>query len=293
MSLSLAACDQSQPGGSDMAESEQGRPLVIASNYPLYFFASQIAGNTVEIVLPDIVEDPANWKPDSAAIEQMQAANLILLVGAGYESWLQWASLPDGLMLDTSSAFRDQLIPLEQETVHQHGPAGEHSHIGVAFTVWLDPELAIEQAKAIGQALSKLSPKNAAVYQEKFLRLSERLMELDGQLQQAFNKLGNQPLLFSHPVYQYLERRYELNGVSVHWEPEEPPGNSALIELGEILRKHPAKLMIWEDETLAATASQLKNFGVAVVPFHTVSNVPPDGDFFDVMAANIQRLSWQ
>jgi len=291
LSLVLASCNAEQADDSGSFDSTPTRPVVVASNYPLYYFASRIAGDSVEVILPEIKGDPANWKPESHAIEQLQSADLVFLVGAGYESWLEWVSLPDEKLMDTSASFRDRLIPLEQEGVHQHGPQGEHSHTGFAFTVWLDPGLAIEQAKAIAQALSKLSPGDSAAYETRLASLEGELLSLDKNLRQVFEGIGDQPVLFSHPVYQYLETRYSLNGLSVHWEPDEEPGKSAMIEFHRNLRGHPAKLMIWEDQPLQTTADQLEGSGVASIVFHTASSRPQSGDYFSLMEANIQRLS--
>ena len=123
--------------------------MVLATNYPLYFFASEIAGDAVDVRMPDIDGDPAMWVPGPADFSQLQAADLIILNGAGYESWLAFTSLPSGLLLDTTADIQDRLLPIENVTLHQHGPQGEHSHQGAAFTTWLDPQIAIEQAKEI------------------------------------------------------------------------------------------------------------------------------------------------
>ena len=48
-------------------------PLVYASNYPLYFFASEIAGDAVEVRLPEIKGDPAYWAPDGDQVAELQA----------------------------------------------------------------------------------------------------------------------------------------------------------------------------------------------------------------------------
>ena len=237
--------------------------------------------------------DPADWKPGSEAISQLQAADLVLLNGAGYESWLSWVTLPGALLVDTSAGFSDRLIPLTRETVHQHGPSGDHSHTGTAFTVWLDPTLAIEQANAIEEAISKLVPANEPEHRSRLNTLKGRLEELDKSLAGVFEKVSSRPLLFSHPVYQYLEARFGLNGASLHWEPEAEPGTNAWIDLQAILRGHPARLMIWEDDPVDATAKQLQQLGINVLTFHTASRLPATGDYFDVMTANIERLQLQ
>ena len=289
----LAACEQ-QPAETVLnGASQNAASIVMASNYPLYFFAHELVGDSgapIDIRFPERMGDPANWEPDSAAITGLQNARLILLNGAGYELWLGWVTLPGDRLLDTSVEFTDRLIPLLEESVHQHGPAGEHSHTGTAFTVWLDPSLAIQQAQAIEHALSALAPDHAQSFKTNLAILLERLKSLDRDQQQAFQALAGQALIFSHPVYQYLQARYGLNGLSLHWEPEEYPGPRAWIDLHEILSRHPATLMLWEDEPLAETRKQLQQSGIRSVPFHTASNRPASGDYFDVMNANLERL---
>jgi len=289
--LVLTAC-----GGESSSESAEigissTRPLIVASNYPLYFFAREIAGDSAEVVFPEMEGDPANWKPGSEDIALLQSADLVILNGAGYESWLNWVSLPSGILLDTSVGMGDRLIPMEEEVVHQHGPQGEHSHQGVAFTTWLDATLAMVQASAIEQAISGLVPVNREVHQERLAGLKARLAELDEELQAAFRAISNQPLIFSHPVYQYLAARYGLNGTSVHWEPGEDPGVRAWIDFRQTLQRHPAKLMIWEDEPGEQITAQLTQLEMLTVTFHTASNTPADGDYFDVMKVNLENLS--
>jgi zinc transport system substrate-binding protein len=293
ISLVLVACDAEQAVDDGAGTAVSSRPLVVASNYPLYYFASEIAGDRADVVLPAMQGDPANWKPGSEAIAHMQSADLVILNGAGYESWLDWVSLAQDRLLDSSAGFRDRLIALEEDPVHQHGPQGDHSHRGTAFTFWLDPALAAEQARAVEQALTGLAPQNAAFHRANLDALIARLEALDKALHEVFAHLAGQPLVFSHPVYQYLASRYQLNSVSMHWEPQEDPATSAWLELREVLRSHPAKLMIWENQPLAATSEALLQLGVATVVFRTASGVPDDGDYFDLMEANIDSLLLQ
>ena len=86
----------------------------------------------------------------------LQAADLVLLNGAGYEGWLNFVSLREERLVNTTAGLADRLLLLEEAVVHQHGPEGEHSHAGNAFTTWLDPTLAAVQALAIERALASL-----------------------------------------------------------------------------------------------------------------------------------------
>lgn len=288
--LVLAACGNEPASEAANIGTHKSRPLLIASNYPLYFFAREIAGDSAQVIFPDMEGDPANWKPGAEAIARMQSADLVILNGAAYESWLGWVSLPNEILLDTSEGIRDRLIPMENETVHQHGPQGEHSHQGLAFTIWLDPTLALEQARAIERAISDLVPENRQAHQAGLASLEARLTALDEALRLAFETFTDQEVIFSHPVYQYLAARYGLNGVSMHWEPGEDPGIKAWIDFRETLRRHPALRMIWEDQPADKTASQLEQLGMQSIVFHTAANPADDSNYFDVMNANIERL---
>ncbi len=284
----LMACTDKEPVGPD--STSRNMPVVLTSNYPLYFFAREIAGKTIEVVFPTITGDPAMWAPTGPDVAELQDADLLILNGADYESWLAFTTLPVGHSLDTTAQVQAMLLPIENEAVHQHGPAGEHSHQGTAFTTWLDPQLAIEQARAVMRGLSLLEPGQSGLFETNFEKLKQRLTQLDQSLATVFAELGEQPVIFSHPVYQYLQHRYDINGRSLHWEPEVEPGTREWIDFGNLLRQHPAKLMIWEDTPLDSVRVKLEQMGIRVLVFNPVGNVPSDGDYFTVMEQNLAGL---
>lgn len=266
------------------------RPVVYASNYPLYFFATEIVGGKIDIRLPEMQGDPAFWAPDGDQAAALQKADLILLNGAGYESWLDFVSLRDERLVDTTEDLTDRLLPLEEATVHQHGPEGEHSHAGTAFTTWLDPQLAVAQAQAITAALAGLAPADEAEFNKHLAELQQKLEQLDHDLEQAFAALGDQAVIFSHPVYQYLESRYSINGQSVHWEPDAVPNTRQWIDFQKLLAGHPSELLIWEGTPLAETVDRLGQQGIISAIFEPAGNRPDQGDYFEVMERNRQQL---
>jgi len=263
-----------------------GKPVVYTVNYPLAYFAERIAGSKVEVVFPHMEGDPAFWEPTPEQIAEFQDADLILLNGASYAKWVLKVSLPQARLVDTSTAFKDRLIVIDGAATHSHGPGGAHAHGDIAFTTWLDPHLALQQAVAIRDAFSKHWQMDAADFQA----LEKELLEFDAQLETAFGEFEDQPLLGSHPIYQYLTRRYNLNMESVHWEPDEAPDAEMWSELNDILGAHPAKLMLWEAEPLADTKAKLEEKGVQSMVFDPCGNRPVAGDFISVMNANIHNL---
>jgi zinc transport system substrate-binding protein len=202
--LPLVACGESGEGAPPTSAAEAAReaPLsVFVVNYPLRYMAGRIGGAHVRVSFPapaDVV--PATWIPDGDIVAAYQSADMILLNGAGYARWIGLASLPRARVVDTSAAFGDRLIALERSVTHVHGPAGDHAHDGTAFTTWLDPTLAIEQARAIAQALSRARPQQAESFSRNLAQLEAELRALDARLAAVADHIGEAPLLFSHPV---------------------------------------------------------------------------------------------
>jgi zinc transport system substrate-binding protein len=273
-----------------VAKEEQAKPKVIVSNYPLQYFVERISSGLVDIKFPARVSgDPAYWQPTAEDILTMQQADLILLNGASYEKWIKNVSLPQSKMVETTEGFNEQFIPLEETVTHSHGMEGDHEHSGTAFTTWLDPALAAKQAHAVRNALIRILPKYKSLFEEQYVGLEKDLIDLDKQLQQII-KSPEIPVLFSHPVYQYLENRYKISGMSVHWEPDQMPDDAMWKELKHILHHHKAKWMIWEDQPMTAISKRLNATDIKSIVFNPCGNIPDSGDYLKLMNSNLEQL---
>lgn len=265
-------------------------PCVAAVNYPLAFFAEEITGDAVAVHFPEIDGDPAFWQPGAEEVGKFQQADLIFLNGAHYAKWVDTVSLPNSKTVSTAAYFRDQLIAEEGGEVHKHGDGEAHTHGELAFTTWLDPQLAKLQLVSIHEALVKQWPEQQQAFDANFKQSYQQLLDLDAEAEKVFVKLGDQAIVGSHPVYQYLARRYELNLKSVHWEPSVAPTMVQWQELRDLLADHPAKLMIWEAEPLAEVVEELEKMGVKSVVFNPCGNRPEAGDYFSAMQQNLDGI---
>jgi len=260
-------------------------------NYPLQYFAERIGGEHINVVFPAPADvDPAYWMPDPPTITAYQQADLILLNGARYAKWINKVTLPQFRMVNTSAGFKDQYIESAEILTHSHGSEGQHAHESLAFTTWIDFNLAARQAKAIAEALSRKRPELKDTFQKNYQKLEQDLLKLDRDLKTLISKDPSRPLVVSHPVYDYFARRYGLNIKSVHWEPDETPANEQMMELNRILKEHPAKWMIWEGEPMKETVERLLSIGVNSLVFNPCGNTPDQGDFLSVMRQNVDNL---
>jgi zinc transport system substrate-binding protein len=274
-----------------LAGHSAGKLTIYTVNYPLQYFTERIGGDLVDVYFPapkDI--DPAYWSPNVETISAYQQADLIVLNGAGYAKWVRKVALPRLRTVDTSAAFSDRLITAGDVVTHSHGPEGDHLHSGTAFTTWLDFTQAAQQAEAIAVALTRKRPDAKGQIDRNLDSLKADLLALDERTAKAVSSDATRPLLASHPVYQYLARRYGLNLKSVMWEPDEAPGAAQWAQLGETLNDHPARWMLWEREPVPETIERLGQLGVESIVLNPCGNLPKAGDFLSVMVENAASL---
>ncbi|MEM7477503.1 MAG: metal ABC transporter substrate-binding protein [Planctomycetota bacterium] len=289
-SLLTAGCrDLASPEGD--RNPAKAKIRVGAVNYPLAYFARRIGGEQVEVhfSVPES-DDPAFWKPNVDEIGIFQEADLILLNGADFAKWTGHVSLPRSKTVNTTAEVQEKYIQVQESIAHQHGPEGEHSHQGLAFTTWLDFQIAIAQARSVKNALCDQMPNSVPSFEGRFEDLEEELNALDEQLASVVAGQKNRPLFGSHPVYQYLRQAYGLNLQALHWEPREMPDVEAWEAFDKLLVQHPAKVMLWEASPLPEIQEKLTQKGVISIVYSPASNTPRDADFLEVMRQNVARL---
>lgn len=267
--------------------------VVYTVNYPLQFFAEAIGGDDLDVVFPAPPDvDPADWTPDVDTLLDYQAADLILLNGAGYARWTKGVYLARSRLMDTSAEFKERLIAEKSdEAPHVHGPTGEEVRgAAIAFTTWLDLSLARAQAEAVRDAMVARWPDRGVVFTKHHANLDAELARLGAALSKALTPLRGNHVLASHPVYQYLERRYGLDLTSFHWEPDLTPPPDEWAALDALLGQRAATIMLWEGEPTQDTRAALQARGLRVVVFPTLSNRPAQGDFVSAMRAAIDAL---
>jgi zinc transport system substrate-binding protein len=233
--------------------------------------------------------DPAHWNPDGEAIAAFQSGDLILLNGADYAKWTLRATLPWSRTVITTRHVEDQYIEVPDAVTHSHGPEGEHAHAALASETWLDPRLAIEQARVIKEELEKLAPASADSIKANFDALVSDLQSLDEEFASAFAPPSGL-WMASHSAFSYVGRRYSLDLRIVHWEPNEFPSEEQWKEFEERIASGPTSQMLWRDDPIRETVERLQTLGVKVVVFRPAATRPKTGDYLTAMRKNLERV---
>ncbi len=116
------------------------------------------------------------------------------------------------------------------------------------------------------------------------------MLVLGRQFCEIIASAPNRRLVASHPVYQYLRRRYGFNLKSVTWESGEETNEVLLSELALLLKEHPSTLMFWENEPHPANVARLHSMGIDSLVFDPCEGRPVAGDVLDVMQQNWGKL---
>jgi zinc transport system substrate-binding protein len=290
LALTAAFTLAAQESGTD-----ETKPLVVHTTFhPTSYFTKRIGGPHVEVRcrLPPGVA-PGSWRPARETIAEMQAADLIVLNGAGLERWVKTASLPASRVVDTARGFQDEWLEIAGSVTHSHGKEGAHTHAGVDPHVWLDPLLATKQAAAIRDALIARRKGAANDFERGFAALERDLQALD----RAYRALPAQQeptwLYAAHPSYDYLARRYQLRIESLHLDADAPPTTKVHGEIESATRKRPAHYILWEREPAAGVATLIeRQFGLKSVVVATAASLSAEEthggqDYLTIQLRNI------
>ncbi len=288
--LVISSCGSSDKKDKSDEQSVNSKTLAV-TNYPLYFFTQKIAGDEFDVLFPvPKDEDPAFFEPTAEIVSIYQSAEIIFTNGAGYESWGDKVALSQRKIVNTTSNISEKYIK-EKGMSHSHGPDGEHDHAETAFTTWLDQSIALNQAKLIYETLKKSYPENSQEFDINYGKLESEIIELDDKMDNLFKPHREKTLYASHPVYQYLGKRYGINIKSEHWEPGQKVEQDMVKSFIESLGVNDTKIMLWEGEPHPETRLLLEEAGVKVVLFFPCGNRPGQGDYLSVMNQNIENLA--
>jgi zinc transport system substrate-binding protein len=180
------------------AKEESSRLKVVTSFYPLYDFASHVAGDRAEVssLIPPGIE-PHDWEPTPGDVTRARNADLLIINGAGFENWA--SGIGAKALVNTTEGL--DLGPAQKD---------EEGHVGVNPHVWLDPVLAKHQVDVIRAALARADPANAAYYDENAKKFSSELDALDSAIRQELASCTKSDFISFHDAFKWFSERYGL-----------------------------------------------------------------------------------
>ena len=271
--LAAAGCQQASP--------PDGKPLVVASVYPMYEFARQVAGDRARVVsLVPTGAEPHDWEPSPQDMAEIRRARLFVYNGAGLEPWAEKVKAE----LDaktTAVVSASEGIPL----------VGKDPH------VWLDPTLARSEVETMRAALTRVDPGGAALYATRAQAFSAKLAALDERFAAGLRDCARREVVVSHAAFGYLTRRYGLEQVPVMGlAPESEPSPAALAAIVRLARQRKVEAVFFETLVNRRLADTLgREIGARALLLNPVEGLTREEAaagkrYLDLMEANLASL---
>ncbi len=286
---------------SQRPSAEAGTINVVASFYPLAYFASEIGGEyaSVTSLIPYNTE-VHSWQPSIASISAASDADLLIYNGAGLDHWFEVDLLTaintTGKVVVETTANLSLIAGSEDE--HGHDAAEEHEHGEYDPHTWISPALAKQQAQKIYEAFVQVDPSHSEYYAQRWASLSAKFDSLDQAYTLNLSVKTKSVIFVTHGAFGYLADRYGFEQVSVIGiSADEQPSASALAGIVDMMIEHETYVVFLDPVYTDSYADTLKvELESRTNQTVTISNLylmlgPVDGmDYFDQMEANLLNL---
>ncbi|MGH7401500.1 MAG: metal ABC transporter solute-binding protein, Zn/Mn family [Candidatus Rokuibacteriota bacterium] len=264
---------------------EPGKPLVVATIYPLWEFSRQVAGERADVValVPAGVE-PHDWEPAPRDVSQVQRASVFVHTGTNLDGWaeqlLSDLGGPRPVVVNTRGGLHLLTIG---------GVTDPHA--------WLDPTLARAQVQAIAAGLEPADPAGRAIYARNAKAFVAKLDALDQDFAAGLGDCARREVVTSHAAFGYLARRYRLTQVPVMGlAPEAEPSPADLAAIVKTARRLKVTHVFFEtlvSPRLAETLS--REIGATTLPLNPIEGVSREEaaagvGYLELMRANLTNL---
>ncbi len=294
--LLLSGCIQNQ--------NEQQGIQIVASFYPLAFFAEQIGGDyvTVTQLIPENTELHA-WQPSISDITAASNADILIYNGAQLDHWFEEDILSTidktgKIIVETTEG----ITLLESETVNEHdGENHEHeSHEHDLYDphTWVSPFIASQQAEKIYDALVEKDPEHTDYYTQHWNQLQQRFTTIDTSFQDGLSTKQKDAIFVTHAAFGYLADRYGFHqhGV-IGLSADEQPSASTISTLVSTMIEYETYTVyvdpVYSDsyaQTLKSTLESSTGQNVQILTLYIMSGTVGNMNYFEQLEKNLENL---
>ncbi len=207
--LTLTACTGADSGGSEGGGGGDGVVNVVASTDVYGSILSTVGGGNVEVtaLIDRPSQDPHSYEATARDRLAVSNADLIVLNGGGYDSFLEKLAADEGI------ASENILNAVEISGLEEHGSDAEHesggSHDGHnhgSFNehVWYSPEAMGLLAEAAAERLAELDTEAADGFRANAAEFNSGIEEITASLDGLRGTAAGRNVALTEPVPDYL-----------------------------------------------------------------------------------------
>jgi len=279
LTFSLGGCDGTPAPDTDKVK-------VAVSIAPLADLAQQVGGEhvTVTTLVPPAAS-PHTYEPTPAQVKEVAEANILALVGLGFEFWaedvMESAANPDLIVVYTSEGI--EVIHDEHE---QEGHEVGNPHI------WLNPQNAMVQVRHLRDALVEADLTHQASYEANAEVYLARLEALDKEIAAQVATWSHREFIAFHPSWVYFAQRYELvEAAVVERAPGKEPSPAELAEIIEAARRIGARAIFAEPQFSPKAAGTIAaESGAQVLFLNPLGGAEGPTSYLEMMRYNVAQM---
>ena len=252
---------------------------VMTSFYPLYEFTKQVGQDKVRVSLlvPPGIE-PHDWEPTINELQKMYEANLIVINGIGFESWVDDIdTINSGIVIvDTSAGI--SLINIDHSSVDPH--------------IWLNPVMAKTQVTNIVNALVKIDPTNEKFYRDNAKSYQAKLDSLDTKIKNELSACKKDFITF-HNAFSYFSIQYDLNQHTIlrSNDSHSEPTLKTLEQIINLAKKFNIDVIFAEEALDTRTSQVIANeIGAKVLVLSPIEVGDENSNYLSKMENNLSNL---
>ncbi len=311
--LSLAGCREKS---ASQAQPKAGQITVLATVFPAYDWAKNIAGESstlsVDLLLKDGV-DLHSYQPSAADIVKISTADIFIYVGGESDEWvenaLKNAANDKMIVINLMQALKgfvkeEEVIEgMQAEPDHEHdGHDHEHEHeeeLEYDEHVWLSLNNAIAATNEIAKAIMEKDEANSSVYMTNLVSYISKLSELKAEYTSSFG--GKTIIVCDRFPFRYLVDEFGIKyyaafaGCSAESEASFETIAFLAKKLGE-LKSQAVFVTESSDQKIARTvvsSSSVKDCKIIVLDSlqsTTLKQALKGKNYLDTMRANLESL---
>lgn len=188
----------------------------------------------------------------------------------------------------------------EEGNVHEDDHSGEedeHAHGDTDPHVWLDPNLSIQLAENIKNALIEKMPAQKEAFESNYNLLKKDLEKLDQDFKETVGNSKTKYLLVSHAAYGYWENRYGIEQIAIGGlSPTQEPSQKELEEIVEESKAHNIRYLMFEQNVSPRVSEVIqKEIGAKSLTLYNLESIAEEDrdkgeDYFSIMRKNLENI---
>ena len=239
--------------------------------------AGELGGTKVSVqsVVTDPNADPHEYESSSADARAFADAKLVILNGAGYDTWGQ-------KLLDANPSTGREVLTVADVLGKKEG---DNPHF------WYSPTYVKQIADRITSELKSIDPADASYFDQQRSALATALQPVDSEIAAIKQKYSGAPIGSTESIFVYTADALGLNlttppeFMQAVSEGNDPPA-SAVAQFQDQISHNQIKVLVYNTQTTTAVTTNIKSLA-------TSHHIPSVGVSETIQPVNLDFQDWQ